>query len=272
MCGMTVLVFKKGESIKMRKLITPTLATILALTMLIVLTACGYIDNVPEAAQKPTPESVAETTPVLTPETEQETISEPEPMETPEPELNVLDAWLETFATIDAYVDMGVEDFLAALDRLFGVSHSVDGDDTTWTYEDDDIVIGVGATFSQGKLNDISIIWYDPADERDIIEAWFDQPSLWSTFDLDRLHALNECIADVIDGYFEAITVVEASAAGNVSYDDIVDMAGGTQGIPITWSREENGFSYMWFNDEYILYASYDRDGEFVFLFFGIHE
>jgi len=245
---------------------------ILIIMMTFTLVACGGNEIapvvIPEATSEPIATPTLEPTPEPTPEPEPES----EPDEEPEPEIDALEAWLEKFASIDTYVDLEVEDFIAALDSLFGVSHSVEGDETTWDYEDDNIFIGVGATFSQGKLNYIDIMWYDPADERDIVDAWFDQTSLWSTFDLDRLHALNACIADVIDGYFEAITVVEASAAGNVSYDDIVEIAGGTRGIPITWSREENGFSYMWFNDEYILYASYDRNGEFVFLFFGTHE
>jgi len=241
----------------MKKFVILALVLILAITMTLSLAACGGEAVAPVATPEPTPVATPEPTPEPTPPPTPELTSEPTPE--PEPEPTALEIWLENFKKIDAYVETDTENFIEALDRLFGESHLNEDGDTTWTLEDDDITIEIIASFSQGRIDVIdSILPYKA-----------ELPSMWSDFDYDRLTALGQCIIDGLYGdlgEYTGVIVREAEYAGNVTYEELVDIAGGVQGIPVVWSREDDGFWYMWFDEDYTIYANYESDGSFGFL------
>ena len=247
----------------MKKVTTLTFVMILAISMTFILVSCRAENPTPEPTIEPTVEATPESTPDPEPVPEPTPESTPEPEPEPEPEPapapDVLEIWLEKFPTIDTYVDMDTEDFIAAVDRLFGVSHTSDEDETTWTHEDDDITINVSASFSQGKADIVGLNWLYVTDDED--ERFVQK----SSFDFDRLRALGDCIIQGLDGDlgdYQGVRVTDADYASNVTYEELVDIAGGVQGIRAVWYRED-GFWYMWFDEDYTIYASYKSDGSF---------
>ena len=247
----------EGKTFKekiMRKSIILTLAVILALTMTLILVACGGSDTAPVATPATTPQPTPEPTPSPVP------TPEPTPELTPEPEPDVLEILLEKFPTLDAYVDMDTEDFIEALGRLFGESHLNEEGNTVWTLEDDNLTIEIVVYFSEGEVDLIDTVFPDAADM---------PTSMRSNFDFDRLRALGDCIILGLEGDlgdYTGVIVTDAYYAGNVTYEELVDIAGGVQGIPVVWSKEDDGFWYMWFDEDYTIYLNYKSDGSFGFL------
>jgi len=219
--------------------------------MLIALTI-GYTQQVetPLATPIATPEPVVESTPELTPEPEPETTPTPEPTPEPIPDNN----WYELFLTVEDYKDMPTEDVLDAFDELFGIKHERGRNPMIWKHEDG---TEISATFMGGKLDSVTFKYIGMIDDADL--SFFYNPDV--VFDMDGILALknNKYAMDRPDRPNNLVFILDLENNNpiGVSYNDILKLTGGDEGMPTAWWRVAGGFSdFNWYDGEYFLYLA----------------